>query len=57
MLALVFVGVILAAQTDEPEFWLLIGAGPFALLNTIGIFFRKRLKRRDGLLVFCERDR
>jgi cob(I)alamin adenosyltransferase len=53
---LVLVGAILAAYTDQPIFWLLIGAAPVAVLHTIRTFSRRRLRRREGLLGFYERD-
>jgi hypothetical protein len=40
MLALVLVGVIVAAHTDRPVFWLLIGPTPFVVLHTTGTFLR-----------------
>jgi hypothetical protein len=57
MLALVLVGVVLAAYTDRPVFWLLIGPTPFAVLHTTRTFLRQRVMRREGLLMFCERNR
>jgi hypothetical protein len=57
MLALVLVGVVVAAHTDRPVFWLLVGPAPFAVLHTIRTLLRKRVTRREGLLTFCERDR
>jgi hypothetical protein len=57
VLALVLVGVVLAAHTERPVFWLLIGPTPLVVLHTIGSFFRQRVVRRGGLLMFCERDR
>ena len=57
MLALVLVGVILAAHTDRPVFWLLIGPTPFAVLHTTKTFLRQRVIRREGPLMFCKRDR
>ena len=56
MLALVLVGVVAAAHTDQPVFWLLIVPTPFALLHTIRTFLRQRVTR-EGLLTFCKRDR
>ena len=56
-LALVLVGVVLAAQTGQPVFWLLIGPVPLVLLHTTRSFLRQRVVRREGLLTFCERDR
>jgi hypothetical protein len=38
MFALVLVGVILAANTDMPVFWLLIGPAPVAVLHTVRAF-------------------
>jgi hypothetical protein len=57
VLALVLVGVLLAAYTDQPVFWLLIGPTPFAVLHTTRTFLRQRVIRREGLLMFCKRDR
>jgi hypothetical protein len=57
MLALVLVGVILAAHTDRPVFWLLIGPVPFVVLHTTRTFLRQRVIQREGLLMFCKRDR
>ena len=57
MLALVVVGVIVAAHTDRPVFWLLIGPTPVAVLHTTRKFLLKRVVRREGLLMFGERDR
>ena len=54
---LVLVGAILAAYTDQPIFWLLIGPAPVAVLHTIMTFLRQRLRRREGLLEFYERIR
>ena len=54
---LVLVGAILAAYTDRPVFWLLIGPAPVAVLHTIRTFLRRRLRRQGDLLEFCERDR
>jgi Flp pilus assembly protein TadB len=57
VLALVSVGVLLAAYTDQPVFWLLIGSAPLGVLHTIRTFLRLRIKRRYGLLVVYERGR
>jgi Flp pilus assembly protein TadB len=57
MLAFVLVGVVVAAHTDHPVFWLLIGPTPFAVLHTTTTFLRQRVIRREGLLMFCTRDR
>jgi hypothetical protein len=54
---LVSVGAILAAYTDHPIFWLLIGPAPVAVLHTIMTFLRQRLRQREGLLEFYERNR
>jgi hypothetical protein len=43
VVALVSVGVILAAYTDRPIFWLLIGPAPVGVLQTIRTFLRQRL--------------
>ena len=39
VLALVLVGVIVAAHTDRPAFWLLVGPAPFAVLYILRTFF------------------
>jgi len=57
IVALVLVGFILAAHTDRPVFWLLIGPTPLAVLHTARMFLRQRVIQREGLLMFCERDR
>jgi hypothetical protein len=57
VLALVLVGVILAAHTDRPVFWLLIGpAVPFAALHPIRTFLQQRVNQREGLLESRELD-
>jgi hypothetical protein len=45
MLALVLVAVIIAAHTDHPVFWLLVGPTPFAVLHTTRAFLRERVIR------------
>jgi hypothetical protein len=55
--ALVLVGVILAAHTDRPVFWLLIGPVPVAVLHTIRTFVRQLLRRRENLFACYEGDR
>jgi hypothetical protein len=57
VLALESVGVLLAAYTDQPVFWLLIGSAPLGVLQTMRVFLRLRVNRRGGLLVLYERDR
>ena len=57
MLALVLVGVVVAAHPDHPVFWLLVGPTPFAVLHTTRTFLRQRVIRREGPLMFCKRDR
>jgi len=57
VLALESVGVLLAAYTDQPVFWLLIGSAPLGVLHTIRAFVRLRVNRRGGLLVLYERGR
>ena len=57
MLALVLVGVVIAAHTNHPVFWLLIGPTAFAVLHTTRTFLRQRVIRREGPLMFCKRDR
>jgi len=54
---LVLVGAILAAYTERPVFWLLIGPAPVAVLHTLRTFLRQRLRRQEGLLEFYKRDR
>ena len=55
--ALVSVGVILAAYTERPVFWLLIGPAPVAVLHTIRMFREQLLRRQEGLLAFYKWDR
>ena len=55
--ALVLVGVILAAHSDRPVLWLLIGPVPVAVLHTIRTFLRQLLKRRENLFACYEGDR
>jgi len=57
MLALVLAGVVVAAHTDHPVFWLFIGPIPVAVLHTTRAFLRQRVIRREGPLMFCKRDR
>ena len=38
--ALVLIGVILAANTEQPVFWLLVGPVPVAVLHTLRTFLR-----------------
>jgi hypothetical protein len=45
VLVLVLVGVLLAASTDRPVFWLLIGPAPLAALHTLRTFLRQGPKR------------
>jgi hypothetical protein len=54
---LVLVGVILAAHTDRPVFWLLIGPVPVAALYTTRTFLRQPLTRQENLLAFYKWDR
>src|SRR5271169_3853946 len=54
MLALVLVGVVVAAHTDHPAFWLLIGPTTFAVLHTTRTFLRERVIRREGPLMFLQ---
>jgi hypothetical protein len=46
VLALVAVGVLLAAYTDQPVFWLLIGSVPLGMLHILWTFLRLRVNRR-----------
>ena len=55
--ALLFSGVVTAAYTDQPVFWLLVGPAPFAVAYTLRTSLRRPLVRREGLLVLCEPDR
>jgi hypothetical protein len=50
--ALVSVGVLLAAYTDRPVFWLLIGPAPLAVLHTLRTFLRQGLKRPEDYSSF-----
>src|ERR1700751_5942886 len=57
MLALVLAGVVVAAHTDHPVFWLFIGPIPVAVLQTTRAFLRQRVIRREGPLMFSKRAR
>ena len=57
MLALVLAGVVVAAHTDHPVFWLFIGPTPVAVLHTIRAFLRQRVIRREGPVMFSKRAR
>ena len=57
MLALVLAGVVVAAHTDHPVFWLFIGPIPVAVLHTTRAFLRQRVIRREGPLMFSNRAR
>src|ERR1700751_4865940 len=52
MLALVLAGVVVAAHTDHPVFWLLVGPTPIAVLHTTRTFLQQRVIRREGPLMF-----
>jgi hypothetical protein len=56
MLALVLAGVVVAAHTDHPVFWLLIGPVPLAVLHTTRTFLRQCVIRREGPIMFWKRD-
>jgi hypothetical protein len=47
-LTLVLLGTILAANTNQPVFWLLIGPGPLAVGFTFITFFRQGFGRRHS---------
>jgi hypothetical protein len=53
--ALVLVGVILAAYTDRPVFWLLMGPAPLAFLHTIRTLLRHLSRRQEGWSRFTSR--
>jgi hypothetical protein len=55
VLAVVLVGVLLAAHTDRPIFWLLIGPAPLAVLHTLRTFLRPGLKRPGDSSSFTNR--
>jgi hypothetical protein len=57
MLALVLAGVVVAAHTDHPVFWLFIGPIPVAVLHTTRAFLRQRVIRREEPLMFSKRAR
>ncbi|HZC35517.1 MAG TPA: hypothetical protein VE242_07885 [Chthoniobacterales bacterium] len=50
------VGLINAACSKEPLFWLAIWPAPIALISTILIFLRQGFHYRDGVLVLGRRD-
>jgi hypothetical protein len=51
-LALVLAGVVVAAHTDDPVFWLLVGPIPVAILYTTRTFLRQRVIRRKRSPMF-----
>jgi hypothetical protein len=57
MLTLVMVGVVLAAHSDRPLLWLLVGPTPLILIHAMRTLLRWRMIRREGLLTFSERSR
>jgi hypothetical protein len=57
MLTVVMVGVVLAAHSDRPLFWLLIGPTPLIVIHAVRTLLRWRMIRREGLLTFSERNR
>jgi hypothetical protein len=50
-LALVFLGTVLAANTNHPIFWLLLGPGPLAVGFTVISFLRQGFRRRQSSLL------
>jgi hypothetical protein len=54
---LVLLGVILAAHSDRPVFWLLIGPAPVAVLHAIRTFLGQLTRRQEGPLAFYKWDR
>jgi len=54
---LVLVGAILAANSERPVLWLLIGPAPVAVLHTIRTFLRPRPNQQKDLLESYEPDR
>jgi hypothetical protein len=53
-LALVLAGVVVAAHTDDPVFWLLVGPIPVAILHTTRTFLRQLVIRRKGPPMFTK---
>lgn len=50
-----FVGVLTAAHSEQPLFWLLIWPVPVACASTIFMFIRHGFHFRDGVLVLGRR--
>jgi 4-amino-4-deoxy-L-arabinose transferase-like glycosyltransferase len=51
VLLLALVGVIAAARSQEPIFWMLIWPTPLVLIFTAARFIREGFHQRDGVLV------
>jgi len=49
-------GVLTAAQSEQPLFWLLVWPVPLALACTVFIFIRQGLHFQNGLLVLGRRS-
>jgi hypothetical protein len=49
--ALVVLGVVKAAYSEHPLFWLAIWPAPIVLISTITVFLRKGFHYRNGVLV------
>ena len=51
VLLLVVLGVIVAASSGEPTFWMLRWPAPLVVIFTVFNFVRQGYHKRDGLLV------
>jgi hypothetical protein len=54
--ALVVLGVVKAAYSGHPLFWLAIWPAPIVLISTIAVFLRLRFHYRNGVLVLGRRQ-
>jgi hypothetical protein len=56
-LTLVLLGTVLAASTDYPVFWLLLGPGPLAVGFTVITFLRQGFGRHHSSSTVSQQDR
>jgi uncharacterized protein (DUF983 family) len=55
--ALVFLGVVKAAYSEHPLFWLAIWPTPIVLISTLTVFLRQGFLYHHGVLVLGRRER
>ncbi len=55
--ALIILGVVKAAFSEHPLFWLAIWPAPIVLISTITVFLRQGFHYQNGVLVLGRRER